>query len=288
MVLRIPKLGPTGACGALTLAACLSLLTAETLVLGFEGLLNERARGVTAAETKLAEAQTTFDAAKADAGRRNQEIDRLTAAIAAAQKHAEEVGRASVTLQNNPSVSAYRSRKGWVAPGGAAANAAANANARAQADHARAEAAAEADLAAARAELVALKPIDLNAEDVVAAKKAVERERAASPMHRLAASIFRVDTANLTAEDYQWVRRAATLSLATIVSVGTLAAGLISSLPDRSDKPSKLSLALRRMIAARRKTIRRLQVRTEFKDRMRFVYVPVDASGKVLNPDARP
>jgi hypothetical protein len=44
------------------------------------------------------------------------------------------------------------------------------------------------------------------------------------------------------------------------------------------------------MVAARRKTIRRLQetVRTEFKDRVRFIYVPCDPkTGKVLDPDAK-
>ena len=117
-MLRAPKLGPFGAASALTLAAALSLLTAETMALGFEGLLNERAIAVTAAETSLAEAQTSFDAAKADAERRREEIGRLAAEVAAAQKHSEEVGRETVALQNNPAVSAYRSRRGWLAPGG--------------------------------------------------------------------------------------------------------------------------------------------------------------------------
>ncbi len=194
-----------------------------------------------------------------------------------------------MALQVNPAVSAYRSRKGWAAPGSSAANSVAAANARAQADHAKRLAAAEADLAAARAALAAAKPVDLKAAetDLVAAKKDVERARAASPMHRLGASIFRVAPAALTAEGYELVRRVAIISLATIVSAGTLIAGLISSLPDRSAKPSKLSLALRRMIAARRKTLRRLKetVRVEVRDRMKLVYVPVDAADKVLDPD---
>jgi hypothetical protein len=291
LVMRAPKLGPAGAVMALTLAAALAGLTGETTALGVENLLNARAIGVTVAETRLAEAQTSFDAAKAEAGRRTEEIARLTGDVAAAQQHSEEVGRESVTLQNNPSVSAYRNRKGWTAPGGAAANTVAAANARAQGEHAKHVAAAETGLAAARAALAAVKPVDIKTAeaDLVAAKKDVEHARAASPMHRLAASIFRVGTADLTAEGYESVRRVAILSLAAIVSAGTLIAGLISSLPDRgSTRPSKLAMALRRMIAARRKTIRRLRetVRVEYRDRL--VYLPTDpVTGRVLDPDAR-
>lgn len=175
---------------------------------------------------------------------------------------------------------------------GVAANTAAAANARAQAEHGQRSIAAETDLAAARASLAVVRPVDVKAEeaDLVAAKKAVVREREASPMHRLAASIFRVDAASLTAENYETVRRVAILSLGTLVSFGTLAAGLISVLPERSERrPGKLSLALRQMIAARRKTLRRIddQTRVEWRDRPRFIYVPTDAEGRVLNPDTR-
>jgi hypothetical protein len=67
-------------------------------------------------------------------------------------------------------------------------------------------------------------------------------------------------------------------------------AGLISALPDRGDRPSKLSLALRRLIAARRKTIRRIEekVRTEVRERVRMIYVPVDvATGRIIDPDGK-
>jgi hypothetical protein len=288
LVLRIPRLGLLAAAAGLTLALALSTLTGETLVLGVESVLTARSAAVTVAETRLSEAQTSFDAAKADDVRRNEERDRLVAAVAAAQKHSEEIGREPVALQNNAAVSAYRGRKGWVAPGSYAAGAVAAANARAQADHARRAAAAETDLAQARAALAAVQPVDITAKeaDLVAAKREVERERAASPMHRLAASIFRTDTANLKPEDYAAVRRFVTLSLAALMAGGTLAAGLISALPDRdARKPSKLARALRAMFAARRRSLRRITetVRTEYRDRL--VAVPVDKLGRVLNPD---
>jgi hypothetical protein len=294
IVLRLPKLSLFAAGAALALALALSALTGETMALGVETLFNERAIAVTAAETRLSQAETSFDAVKADARRRGEIIDRLGAEVAAAAKHSEEIGREAVALQNNPAVSAYRSRKGWTAPGGPAANAAASANAKAQAEHARRLAAAEADLAAARAALTAAKPIDLKAKeaDLVAAKHAVVREREASPMHRLAASIFRVEVGDMPASDYEAVRRVSILSIAALVSVGTLGAGLISSLPDRGAKrPSKLARALRKLAARWR---RRLVIRRdvpgpiEYRDRVRVVHVPVDRiTGLVVDPDAK-
>ena len=186
-------------------------------------------------------------------------------------------------------VPAYRRGRGWAAPGSSAANAVAAANAKAQAEHAARLSAAEAATYAARAEFAAVQPVDLMRPEaaVVAAKQAQERERAANPMTRLAASLFRTDTANLKAEDYQWLRRTVAVSVGAILAFGTLAAGLISALPDRASRPGKLTLALRRMIAARRKTLRRIndQTRVEYRDRPRFIYVPVDEVGRVINPD---
>jgi hypothetical protein len=291
LVMRAPKLSLSGAWCALALAGAVSILTAETLVLGTESLLTARAAGVTASETALSQAATALDAAKTEAGRRDQERARLAAAVAEAQRHSAEIGREAEPLQNNPAVSAYRGRRGgWAAPGASAANAVAAANAKAQADHAARESSAEAALAAARAALTAAKPIDLTAAeaDVVAAKQIVERERASSPMHRLAAALARTDTANLKAEDYEWLRRTVAVSVGAILAFGTLAAGLISALPERGDRPSRLARALRAMAAARRKTLRRLKetVRTEVRDRTVYRYVPCDPhTGKVLDPD---
>lgn len=288
LVMRMPKLGFAAGIGALTLAASLSIVTAETLALGVDSLLTARSLSLTVAETRLAEAQVSFDAAKADGARRDEERNRLAGEVAAAQKHAEEIGRETVALQNNASVSAYRGRRGWVAPGSAAAGAIAAANARAQAEHARRATAAEADLASARAAFTALKPVDIKAEEenLVAAKRSVDRERAANPMSRIAASFHQVDTANLRAEDYQGFRRFVTLSLATLMAFGTLAAGLISSLPERGSKPSKLALALRRLLARWRKRLivyRDVPGPIQFRDRV--LHVPVDTLGRVLDPD---
>ena len=294
LVMRAPKLGSGGAVMALALAVALACLTGETTALGVENLLNERAIGVTTAETRLSQAQTALNAARTEAGRRAEEIARREAAVAAAQRHAEEIGRESVTLQNNPAVAAYRNKKGWTAPGAGAANAAAAANARAQSDHARRLAAAEADLAAARTALAAMQPIDIKAveAELVSARQGVERARAADPMHRLAASITRVGTGDLSPAAYELVRRVAIISIAAIVSFGTLIAGLISSLPDRSSRPGgKLARAVRAWLVRRRKPIvvrRVVPGPVEYRDRTIFKYVACDPrTGRVLDPDAR-
>jgi hypothetical protein len=260
LALRVPKLKLGAAIGALTLAIGLSVLTGETLALGVDALLNARSSAVAAAETKLAEAQTSYDAVKADAARRDREHEQLVAAVATAQAHSEEIGRETVPLQANPSVSAFKTKKGWAAPGTGAANAAANANAKAQADHAARATAAETALASARDTLAALKPVDVKAEEtgLTAAKQAVERERAANPMSRLAASIYRVSTSDLRDEDYQAVRRFVTLSLAGLMAGGTLAAGLISALPERGSRPGRVANAIRLWVARKRKSVVRV------------------------------
>ena len=110
-----------------------------------------------------------------------------------------------------------------------------------------------------------------------------------NPMFRVAAAWQRTPVEDLTLEQFEAVKHWAVIALATATALATALAALIASLPERGLKPSKLSLALRRMIAARRKTLRRILERVEYRDRVKFIYVPCDpASGKVLDPDARP
>ncbi len=119
-------------------------------------------------------------------------------------------------------------------------------------------------------------------------REALERARAASSMHRLAASIFRVEPAALTAEGYEAVRRIAILSPAAIVSARTLVAGLISSLPDRGGRPSKLARAARALLARwRRRLVISVNVPgpTEFRDRVVVRWQGYDVNrGIKVNP----
>lgn len=73
--------------------------------------------------------------------------------------------------------------------------------------------------------------------------------------------------------------------------LATALAAIVSSLPKRGLRPGKLKLALRGLIARRR---RRLVIRRdvpgpiEFRDRVKLVYVPCDPqTGRVLGPDTK-
>jgi hypothetical protein len=279
LVMRAPSLGPVARCGALILALCASTITFETLALGVEATLDARALPAVKAEERLAETQAELGAVKTAA-------DRLAGEVEAARRHLEEVGREPVALANNPAVSAYRDRKGWRAPGGGAAIAVAQANARAQDAHSRRMATAEADLAQARSAAI-VGPSQASAEHSVAeARKAVEKARSESPLHRLTAAIYRTD--DLPAGAYATVKGVVVFSLAAALALGTLLAGAISALPPHVARETKLARALRAFLASRRKTLRRIRetVRIEYRDRVRLVYVPTDpATGRVLDPD---
>jgi hypothetical protein len=279
LVMRAPSLGPVARCAALGLALCASIITFETLALGVEATLDARALPAVQAEERLREAEAELEAAKTTANELANEVE-------AARRHVEEVGREPVALANNPTVAVVRDRKGWRAPGSSAALAVAQGNTRAQDAHSRRVEAAQADLAAARSAAAAGPSVSDAERTVAEAKKAVEKTRAQSPLHRLTMAIYRTD--DLPAGAYATVKGAIVFSLAGALALGTLLAGWVSVIPPRAARASKLTRAFRAWLASRRKTLRRIRetVRTEYRDRVKFVYVPCDPrTGKVLNPD---
>jgi hypothetical protein len=109
-------------------------------------------------------------------------------------------------------------------------------------------------------------------------------------MHRAASAWFGVNPAELSDAEFQSFARVAIGALAISISTATMLAAFVSNLPRWDGKPSKLSRAFRATLAARRKRLRRIEetVRTEYRDRVRFIYVPCDpTTGKVLDPDAK-
>jgi hypothetical protein len=75
------------------------------------------------------------------------------------------------------------------------------------------------------------------------------------------------------------------------VAFTTTLAAVISSMPERGKGNSKLARMWRARMAAKRKTLRRIDERvvTEVKTQTKLVYVPVDvATGKVLDPAFHP
>jgi len=165
------------------------------------------------------------------------------------------------------------------------------ANAAAQKAHADELRDASALVKDAEARLEPAPDMSASDRDVAEARRRVADARAMNPMFRVAAAWQRTPVESLSLEQFESVKHWAVVALSVATALTTALAAIISALPERGGKPSKLSLALRRMIAARRKTLRRLKetVRIEYRDRVRILYVPCDpATGKVLDPDAKP
>ena len=95
--------------------------------------------------------------------------------------------------------------------------------------------------------------------------------------------------AGLTDTQLDRVRSVVAVSLGFAVAFTTSLLAFLAHLEPRiPGRESKLARAVRAMVAARRKTIRRLKETVAYRDRVKLVYVPCDpATGKVLDPDVR-
>jgi hypothetical protein len=111
------------------------------------------------------------------------------------------------------------------------------------------------------------------------AKEVLAQDLMSSPFPRAVATIFAIPVGDLTEAELQRVRRVVVLGLAATFALLSMMASLVVHLQPKSEAPSKLARALRAMIAARRKTLRRIHetVRVETRERTVFRYVPVDA-----------
>jgi hypothetical protein len=121
------------------------------------------------------------------------------------------------------------------------------------------------------------------------ARRAFEEKASQSPVYRLTAAVFDEDVSSVTPAQFATVKKFATATLAIAFATLSMAVSMVAHAKLRSDQPSKLARALRAMLAARRKTLRRIRetVRTEYRDRTTFIHVPVDvATGKIVDPDS--
>jgi hypothetical protein len=112
-----------------------------------------------------------------------------------------------------------------------------------------------------------------------------------NPMFRGAAAWQRTPVEDLTSEQFESVKHWAVIALATATALATALAAVISALPERGSRPGKLVRANRAMVAARRKTIRRLTetVRVETRDRVIVKWIPFDPkSGLRIKDDGTP
>ena len=273
--------------------AGLSVITGEAASLGFTNLIYQRMRPVAEAERDLARAQISRDALNSAIAQRAQEIARLQADVETARKHRASIDQ-PLTLQPPPAGRTCAGRHGSWNCEAAVQSEVAQANAAAQRAHADELRDASALMKAAEARLAGIPPApDTSAADasLADAKRKVTDERSTNVMFRAAAAWQRTPVEDLSSESFAAVVHYAVIALALATACATALAAIISSLPERDGKQGKLARAIRTMVAARRKTIRRLQerVHTEYRDRVKFIYVPCDPrTGKVLDPDARP
>jgi hypothetical protein len=283
LAFRLPRMRAVGAALSVVLLAGLSVITGEAASLAFENLIFQRSRPVVLAETDLAKAELDRDVLQGAADRRGADIE-------AARKHRADIDRPP-ELQAVPAGKTCAARKGgsWNCEAAVQAQAVAS-NAAAMKSHAdELKAASEAVRAAEGRPAPDMRAAEAAVAD---AKRRVADARATNPMFRVAAAWQRTPVDDLTSEQFETVKHWAVIALSVATAFTTATAAVIASQPERGQgKPSKLARALRAMLAARRKTLRRIRetVCTEYRDRVRFIYVPCDpATGKVLDPDAKP
>ena len=294
LAFRLPRMRPLGLVCGVAMLAGLSVITGEAASLAFENLIFQRTRPVAEAERVLAKAEIDRSALKQAADRRAAEISRLQADVESARKHRADIDK-PLALQAPPAGRTCTGRRGatWNCSAGVQAAAVA-ANAAAQKAHADELKTASEAVRAAEERLGGVGPApDMGASDanLAEARRQVADARAMNPMFRVAAAWQRTPVEDLTLAQFELVKHWAVIALSIATAATTALAAVIASLPERSGQPSKLARAIRAMVAARRKTIRRLQekVRVEYRDRTRFIHVPVDpVSGRVLDPDVPP
>jgi hypothetical protein len=307
--LRIPtalnliKSGPVTIFMSLALILGLSVITMEAASIGFENLIFERTRPVVEAEAALEKVMIGQRTINKDAKDREAEISRLSAEADAARAHRKDLGDQKPELQVvQPDKTCWHTvgkgkhaRQVSYICNSQSQNDTARANKEAQEAHAAELKTATEQVTDVEKRLAAAEASKPDTHAVTEAREQAECKvadaRAMNPMYRVAAAWQKVPVQQLTPEQFEYVKHWAVIALATAVAFSTSMVAVISSMPERGQSNGKLARAIRGWLAARRKTLRRVTgvVRTEFKDRTKVVYVPVDvATGKVLDPAFQP
>lgn len=99
--------------------------------------------------------------------------------------------------------------------------------------------------------------IDLTHEQNVldARRKSLAEEKAQSPMHRLTAALYGVSIDKVTSGQFEVLKKYAVFGLAGAFSVLSATVSWVAHMTPKSDKPSKLSRAIRSFLARRRKAL---------------------------------
>jgi hypothetical protein len=152
-------------------------------------------------------------------------------------------------------------------------------------------------IAAAHGKVTALDSTAAN-DALLAAKQTLDEELQLSPMHRLAASLYRVPISAVTEEQFNAVKNYAMFGLAGAISVLTMLVSLVAHSQARVDiKPGKVRNAIRAFIARRRKPIKvtkvveiktPVEVNAPGKETVRIKWMAYDhATGRRINLDGK-
>jgi hypothetical protein len=279
----------------------LSVITMEAASMAFESLIDQRVKMVNDAEDNLSKIMVGQKTIDKNAKDRTDKIERLTAAWTAAQKHREDIDKPIQLQDVAPDKTCWRvvtvkgKRPYRVAydctPPEQKEERMGNTDAQEKhtaelKDASEQEAKAKAALDAEEANAPDTHVTDEARDE---AQRKVDEARATNPMYQLAATWMKVPVQDLTKDQFELVKHWAVIALAGATAFTTALAAFISTLPEGGS--GKLARALRARLAAKRKTLRRINERvvTEIKQQTKVIYVPVDvASGKVLDPAFAP
>jgi hypothetical protein len=118
------------------------------------------------------------------------------------------------------------------------------------------------------------------------AKRAFEEKASQSPVYRLTAAVFGEDVSDVTPSQFATVKKFAIATLAIAFATLSMAVSMAVHGKLHSEAPSKLNRMLRAWLARRRRPIYR-DVPGPYRDRVKFIHVPVDrTTGLILDPDA--
>ena len=119
------------------------------------------------------------------------------------------------------------------------------------------------------------------------AKRAFEEKAGQSPVWRLTAAVFGEDASEVTSAQFARVKAFVTATLAIGFATLSMAVSVVVHAQLRSEAPSKLAMAIRRLIARwRKRLVVYRNVPGAIRDRTVFVHVPVDKeTGLILDPD---
>jgi hypothetical protein len=286
VAMRIPHLKLGGALCAIALCIGITPVTGEAMMLAADRLFHARTANVYAAEEVRDEAKAKYEASHDAATARDK-------AIADARAHEAEIAAQKPALQQVPPTiqcNGHDKRNrpiSWACPNPAQEEAT-KGNKKAQAEYDERVKAAQK----AVADSEATSAVDVKALErtLKTAEADVTKAKDHSAMHRAAASWFGVSVAQLTDAQYEKFARICMIAIAASVSFVTMISAFISNLPSKDGRAGKLVNAIRARLAAKRKTLRKLvpTIVTQFKERVRYVHVPVDAATGTILADVPP